>query len=159
MNIFKNEIIHFFNIDIINSSIYIYLEIEGKRIKSENSKENFYKLDLRDLGFTRDKKELNVEIVNKVELNFQVRIINKIRKKKSKSFCIKLEDFSKGGISIKDKIKIFSGEYIKKEIFKPKIIPGKLKIPLLFMKEINTNKEIQNDKKENKNNININGPK
>ena len=40
---FKNEIIHFFNIDANNSNIYIYLEIEGKRIKSEKSKDNFYK--------------------------------------------------------------------------------------------------------------------
>ena len=42
--IFKNEIIHFFNINAMNSTIYIYLEIDGKKVKSEKSKKNFNKL-------------------------------------------------------------------------------------------------------------------
>jgi hypothetical protein len=37
-NLFKNEIIHFFNIDAFNSVINIYLEVDGKKVKSEKSK-------------------------------------------------------------------------------------------------------------------------
>ena len=40
---FKNEIIHFFNIETNKSTLYIYLEIDGKRMKSEKSKNNYYK--------------------------------------------------------------------------------------------------------------------
>ena len=41
------EYIHFFNISKTQSSIYIFLEIEGKKIKPENNKENYYKLILQ----------------------------------------------------------------------------------------------------------------
>ena len=56
-------------------------------------------------------------------------------------------DFSKPGISIKEKIKIFSGEFIKRKIYKANVIPGKLKIPSLFQKgnapNNNNNKPIE----------------
>ena len=57
INTFKNEVIHFFNIDSINSSIYIYIEIEGKKIQSESTKENYYKIILKDLGIKSEKNE------------------------------------------------------------------------------------------------------
>jgi hypothetical protein len=54
-------------------------------------------------------------------------------------------------MSIKDKIKIFSGEYIRKEN-KINVIPGKLKIPALFQKD-----SLNSDRKKDKNKKNING--
>ena len=55
---FKNEIIHFFNIDAMNGIINIYLEIDGKKAKSEKSKINFHKLILKDIGMKSTKKEI-----------------------------------------------------------------------------------------------------
>ena len=60
---FKNEIIHFFNIDALNSYVHIYLEIDGKKVKSENNKNNFYKLKLSDVGIKIKKQKFNCLIV------------------------------------------------------------------------------------------------
>ena len=50
-------------------------------------------------------------------------------------------------MSLQDKIRFFSGELIiNKPIEKKKILPGKLKIPLLFLKGI----EAKNNNKETK---------
>lgn len=162
--IFKNEIIHFFNIDSNESTLYIYLEIEGKKIKSEKSKK--YKLDLKDDGIQNIQKEMKCIIIEDVELTIIIRIISKYIKffrKKSKSFHKKIEENGNkfrprkntiqenllvNGMSIKEKIKLFSGEFIKRQI-NNKIIPGKLIIPNIFQQE-ETNK---NNKKENKNKI------
>ena len=161
INTFKNEVIHFFNIDSINSSIYIYIEIEGKKIQSESTKENYYKIILKDVGIKNEKKELNCKLFDNIELKILIRIINKYGIRKSSIFQNKnIEEksgrkrentqktpsiFSQNGISIKEKIKIFSGEFINKQIFKNNVIPGKLKMPSLFRKK--------NDEKTNENKI------
>ena len=161
INTFKNEVIHFFNIDSINSSIYIYIEIEGKKIQSESTKENYYKIILKDMGIKNEKKELNCKLFDNIELKILIRIINKYGIRKSSIFQNKnIEEksgrkrentqktpsiFSQNGISIKEKIKIFSGEFINKQIFKNNVIPGKLKMPSLFRKK--------NDEKTNENKI------
>ena len=167
---FKNEIIHFFNINAINSAIYIYLEIDGKKAKSEKSKKNFHKLILRDIGIKNDKKEIKCFIVDDVELKIYIKIISKYKsyfRRKSKSFYKKIDDenqtrerknslphqstYVKPEMSIKDKIKIFSGELIKKQI-NNKIIPGRLIMPKIFQNEVKKDKK-ELDKKENKNHL------
>lgn len=76
INTFKNQIVHFFNISIKNKeSVYIYLEIDGKKIKMEKSKNNYYKLVLNDIK-TEKKKKINCIIIEDVELKFLIRIIN-----------------------------------------------------------------------------------
>ena len=161
INTFKNEVIHFFNIDSINSSIYIYIEIEGKKLQSKSTKENYYKIILKDVGIKNEKKELNCKLFDNIELKILIRIINKYGIRKSSIFQNKnIEEksgrkrentqktpsiFSQNGISIKEKIKIFSGEFINKQIFKNNVIPGKLKMPSLFRKK--------NDEKTNENKI------
>ena len=90
INTFKNEIIHFFNIDSINCTLYIYLEIDGKKFKSENSKKNFHKLILRDIGIKNEKKEIDCIIVDNAELKILIRNINKFGRKKSNSLYKKL---------------------------------------------------------------------
>ena len=42
-------------------------------------------------------------------------------------------NFYKKGLSIQDRIKIFSGEFVKKKIYKNENISGKLKIPEVFL--------------------------
>lgn len=171
INTFKNEVVHFFNIDSINSTIYIFIEIEGKKIQSENTKENYCKIILKDVGIKSEKKELNCQLFDNIELKLLIRIINKYGIRKSSTFQSKIIEenpvrkrgntqnspsiFSQNGISIKDKIKIFSGEYINKQIIKNSAIPGKLKMPSLFKKK-NEEKTNDNKNEEIKDNINDN---
>ncbi len=171
--LFKNEIIHFFNIDAVESTLFIYLEIDGKRIKSETSDKYCHKMHLKDTGIQNFKKEMNCFIIEDVELTIIIRIINKYKKffrKRSQSFHQKIEETEKREkrekrsndrkrtlqtqsliiepeMSLQDKIRFFSGELIiNKPIEKKKILPGKLKIPLLFLKGI----EAKNNNKETK---------
>ena len=105
-------------------------------------------------------------IIEDVELTIIIRILSKYIKffrKKSKSFHKKIEEngnkvrprkntiqenFLRKGMSIKEKIKIFSGEFIKRQI-NNKVIPGKLIIPKIFQQDVTK----KNNKKENKNKI------
>ena len=187
-NIFKNELIHFFNINANNSIINIYLEIEGKRMKPEKPDYNSNKLSLNQLALKNTKKEINRLIYEDAELKMLIRIIRKYNKyfrKKSNTFYKKSEDIrrqremqnispnkkiikedskkqnnspeikiTKTGISIKERIKLFSGEFIKRQN-ENKIIPGRLIMPKIFQEneEKNKKKETQtilNDK-ENSN--------
>lgn len=167
---FTKEYIHFFNISKTQSSIYIFLEIEGKKIKPENNKENYYKLILNEIK--EEKKEITCLIVENVELKILIRIINKSEKNKINTINKNKEEisntnirkriytqyngcnnFNKPGLSIQDRIKIFNGEFIKKNIYKNQNIPGKLKIPEIFLqngKQSNSSKEKESkDIKEN----------
>ena len=54
------------------------------------------------------------------------------------------------GLSIKERIKIFSGEFIKKQL-ENKIHPGRLKIPEVFLQG---EKEAKSQKEEEKDNQN-----
>ena len=175
INTFKNELIHFFNIDSMSSSVYIYFEINGKKYKSDKTKQNYYKIMLNDIGISDEKKEINCIIVDDIELKFLIRNINKGTRKKSNTIhkksskCItsrgkvlkkpvpvvtKQGVFTKQGISPSIRDKIFKGITIKKKkIIKNKVFPGKIRIPTLFK---NTNTNTINLKEENeKNNINI----
>jgi hypothetical protein len=163
-NIFNKELIHFFNIDKSNGIIYIYLEIEGKKIKSENNKINYYKLILNDIN--KEKKEIICMILENIELKILIRIINKKEKIKNKEIIqednnYKIRrvytqyngynnNFNKPGLSIKERIKIFEGEFNKNKIYKNENIPGKLKIPEIFL-ESNKKRSASKDDKEKKN--------
>jgi hypothetical protein len=111
------------------------------------------------------KKEVNCIIVEDAELKILVKIIRKYTRffrKKSKTFHYKAEERKRSnkarknsqpsiegiltGLSIKERIKIFSGEFIKKQE-ENKIIPGRLKIPEVF---IQGEKEAKSQKKEEK---------
>ena len=80
-NKFNKELIHFFNIDKINASIYIYLEIEGKKILQGKNKGKNYKLLLNEIQ--NEKKEVICVIYENIELKIVIRIINKKEKIKS----------------------------------------------------------------------------
>ena len=159
INTFNKEYIHFFNIDKSSGNIYIYLEIEGKIIKPENNKINYYKLILTDIP--NEKKEITCALLDNIELKILIRIISKKNKiKKEEDIKDIKEDndfkkrnriytqyngcnnFNKPGLSIQERIKIFSGEFIKKKIYKNEKLPGKLKIPEVFLQHKNNkNKE------------------
>ena len=166
-NLFKNEIIHFFNIDAFNSIINIYLEVDGKRVKTEKSKKNFHKLILSGLEAHNKKQEINCIIVEDAELKILIKIIRKYTRffrKKSNTVKYKneIKKKSKKGrkntqppikgvdsrLSIQDRIKLFSGEFIRRQL-ENKIIPGRLKIPEIFLQGEKTDKsKKEEDKKE-----------
>lgn len=186
-NIFKNELIHFFNINANNSIINIYLEIDGKRMKPEKPDFNSNKLLLKQLELKNSKKEIKCLIYEEAELKILIRIIrkyNKFFRKKSNTFYRKAEDIrrhremqnispakkapkedsiiqnnsseikiTKTGISIKDRIKLFSGELIKRQK-ENKIIPGRLIIPKIFQatEDKSKKKETENKIKDKENN-------
>ena len=90
-NKFSKELIHFFNIDKINASIYIYLEIEGKKILQEKNKGKNYKLALNEIQ--NEKREIICLIYENIELKIVIRIINK--KEKLKYSLLNLIFYSK----------------------------------------------------------------
>ena len=161
INTFNKELIHFFNINKNNSSIFIYLEIEGKKLKPEQNNINYYKLVLNDIR--NEKREMICSMFEQVELKILIRIINNNKKEKIKLNDINKTDdnniknknplstplngnFSKS-LTIQDKIRIFNGEFIKRKIYRNENTPGKLKIPEIFLQQ---NKDIENKTKENK---------
>ena len=169
INTFSNELIHFFNINKNNSSIFIYLEVEGKKIKSEQKDINYYKLVLKDIKNV--KREIICLILEQIELKIFIRIINNNKKEKVKSNDINKTDdnniknkdkshtplngYSNFGkpLTIQDKIRLFNGEFIKRKIYRNENIPGKIKIPEIFLphnndKENKTKEDIKEEKKE-----------
>ena len=169
INTFSNELIHFFNINKNNSSIFIYLEVEGKKIKSEQKDINYYKLVLKDIK--NEKREIICLILEQIELKIFIRIINNNKKEKVKSNDINKTDdnniknknkshtplngYSNFGkpLTIQDKIRLFNGEFIKRKIYRNENIPGKIKIPEIFLphnndKENKTKEDIKEEKKE-----------
>lgn len=95
---FKNEIIHFFNINTNKSTINIYLEIDGKRMKSEKPENSFHKIILKELGLKKAKKEINCLIFEDAEIKILIRIIRKYNKyfrKRSNTFYKKADDIKR----------------------------------------------------------------
>lgn len=112
------------------------------------------------------KNEVNCLIVEDAELKILVQIIRKYTRffrKKSKTVRYKTDERKKGnrerknsqppikgiapGLSIKERIKIFSGEFIKKQL-ENKIIPGRLKIPEVFLQGEKAAKSKKEEKKD-----------
>ena len=100
----------------------------------------------------KKKQEINCVIVEDAELKIFVKIIRKYTRffrKKSNNIHFRHEFKDKDniskkntqppiitivpGMSIKDRIKIFSGELIRRQL-ENKILPGRLKIPEIFLK-------------------------
>ena len=140
---FDNELIHFFNINPYSASIYVSLETNGKKIKLDYSD----KIILKEI-FQNENTEINYNIIKDVQLNMIFKIVNKFNKKDIfESFQTKMRE-SKilwnqkklnegviygGGISIKDRIKMFSGgDKSKKQNITSNYKPGKLKMPNIF---------------------------
>ena len=116
-----------------------------------------------------EKKEIICLIFENIELKILIRVLNKKEKIKKIDTNIKEEDndikkrnriftqyngcnnFNKPGLSIQERIKIFNGEFIKKNIYKNQIIPGKLKIPEVFLKYSNNSKDNNGTKDKKKN--------
>ena len=168
---FENEQIYFFNINPYNSSIYVTIEINGKKIKLNSDK-----IILKDIFQKNEIEEINYNIIDGVELKMNFKIINKFNKKDIfESFQNKMREsknrwnqkkLNEGmafgtGISIKDRIKMFSGgDKSKKQNITSNLKPGKLKMPSVFqnsnknsLKSRNSNFSSNTDKSSKKNSI------
>jgi len=148
--IFNNEIIYFFKINPKISIIDISFEISEKR-------HNFQDLENIKLNYIQNKndnEEINLNIKNELLLTLKIKIMEKFNKKEIfETIQEKLRESQvtwlkknkvdkkviKTGISIQERIKIFSG---KDNNTKTKSTtqnkPGKLKVPLMFK---NSNKK------------------
>ena len=168
--IFEKEIVRFFNINPYNSSIYIKFEINGKK----HYLSNIGKIILKDIITNNENKEVNFNILEEVELKMKFKISNKFNKKEIfESFQTKMREskvkwnqnkMKEGnvlgtGISIKDRVKMFSGEEKAKKQITVNKKPGKLKMPVMFQKSIkssnikNLNSYLITNKDDFKNNI------
>ena len=167
LTIFNNELIHFFNINPYNSSIYISLEIDGKKLKVNYSE----KINLGDIIPRIEKEEIDYNIIEDVELKMKFKIMNKFNKKTLfESFKEKLRESKvkwnqqklnagqgvfETGISIKDRIKIFSGgESPPKQNNTKNYKPGKLKIPTMFQNSNKSPNKSNNINRKSKNETN-----
>jgi hypothetical protein len=122
---------------------------------------------LSDLEAHNKKKEVNCIIVEDAELKILVKIIRKYARffrKKSNTVHYKTNERKKTGrgrkntqppikgiepgLSIKERIKIFSGEFIKRQL-ENKILPGRLKIPEVFLKGEKESKSQKEEEKDN----------
>jgi hypothetical protein len=121
---------------------------------------------LSDLEAHNKKKEVNCIIVEDAELKILVKIIRKYTRffrKKSNTVHYKTNERKKTGrgrkntqppikgiepgLSIKERIKIFSGEFIKRQL-ENKILPGRLKIPEVFLQGEKGSKSQKEEKKD-----------
>ena len=164
---FNNEIIRFFNVSLTEGIMNFYIMINYRKIRSKNkSKENFFKINLKEVGNICPKKYSSI-IVNDIKMEFSIQlcktILNKnIKKPIQKSFIkkeskinimkIKSEEIRKNNINnIKNEINNSNKyTYIKP---KSKILKSrKSKTPLennLFQKAIKKVNFIQDIKKSN----------
>ena len=146
--IFTNELIYFFNVNPKSSMIEISFEINGKI----HSFEHLEKIKLNDFFNNKENVEKKYSINNEIELFFQIKILEKFNKKEifetieeklreSKMILTKKKIDKKiiaTGISIKERVKIFSGkENVNKKTNINKKKPGKLKVPEMFQNSIN----------------------
>jgi len=172
LTIFNNELIHFFNINPYNSSIYISLEIDGKKMKLNYSE----KINLGDIIPRIEFDEIEHNIIEDVQLKMKFKIMNKFNKKTLfESFKEKLRESKvkwnqqkinagqgvfETGVSIKDRIKMFSGgESPQKQSNTKNYKPGKLKMPVMFQssnkspnKSNNINRKSKNETNKDNNN-------
>ena len=151
---FNNELIYFFNINPNKSIINISFEINGK-IDDFKDVKNIILSDI----IKNKNEEINLKIKDIMELGLKINILSKFNKKEicdifdekvreSIRLLTKKPQYITTGISIKDRVKMFTGttkDNKTKDIKKQN--PGKLKLPAMFE---NSNKNM----KENKNNNN-----
>ena len=143
--IFSNEIIYFFKINPKISIINISFEINEKR----HNFHDFENIKLNDILNKNDNEEINLNVKDEIFLTLRIKIMEKFNKKEIfETIQEKLRESQvtwlkknkvdkkviKTGISIQERIKIFSGNDNNTNKMKNtnQNKPGKLKLPLMF---------------------------
>ena len=112
---FSNSKIEFNSMNISTDAIDIYLLHNSKKILSKNKNQNYYRIIAKNIGVKDSFEDIVCKIVNDIEVKISIKIKNK---------------FSSTGMSMKDRLKIFSqkSETQKKPV-QNQYVPKKLSIP------------------------------
>ena len=167
--VFSNEIVYFCNINPYNSSIFISLDVGGKKIKSNMPK----KINLKDIIINNESEEINYKLLDDIEIKMKFKIINKFDKKELfESFQNTMRESRQRwnqvkkkegvkfipGLSIQDRVRMFTCVDNKKQNLTCRNKkPGKLKMPIMFqasnqnsIKSLSSNKSNIKGKKNTK---------
>jgi len=90
---FSNSKIEFMSVNINLDVIDIFLLHNSKKILSQDSSPNYYRLIAKDIGVKDSFQDIVCKIVNDIEVTISIKFKNK---------------FSSGSMSIKDRLKIFN---------------------------------------------------
>ena len=119
---FTNSKIEFTSINIDEDIIDIFLLHNSKRLISNSSSNNYFRIIAKDIGIKDIFQDIVCNIVNDIELTISIKFKNK---------------FSSGRLSMKDKLKLFNqGNTSQKKQNENKYIPKKLAIPDFLNKNI-----------------------
>jgi len=137
---FSNSKIEFMSVNINLDVIDIFLLHNSKKILSQDSSPNYYRLIAKDIGVKDSFQDIVCKIVNDIEVTISIKFKNK---------------FSSGSMSIKDRLKIFNqGISAQKKPNENQYIPKKRPLPNFLQKNAQTiqnppiEKKIEEPKKE-----------
>ena len=132
---FSNSKIEFNSINISTDAIDIFLLHNSKKIISNNNtSQNYYRIIAKDIGVKDTFKDILCKIVNDIEVKLSIKIKNK---------------FSSGGMSMKDRLKMFNQKFDnEKKPVQNQYVPKRLSIPN-FMNNIPLIKNQPKDVKPN----------
>ena len=121
---FSNSKIEFMSVNINQDIIDIFLLHNSKKIQSNDSSPNYYRLIAKDIGVKNNFEDIVCKIVNDIEVTISIKFKNK---------------FSSGSMSIKDRLKFFNQQVSnQKKENENKHIPRKLNTQSYFQKNIQT---------------------
>ena len=116
---FSNSKIEFTSININEDIIDIFLLHNSKRVISNSTNKNYYRITAKDIGVKDNFQDIICNVVNDIEITISIKFKNK---------------FSSGKLSMKDKLKLFNqGNTSQKKPNENKYIPKKLAIPNNFL--------------------------
>ena len=138
----------------------IFIDINNKKIESENkSEKNYYLLKFKDIEIKDEFQEFNYKIVNNIEVKLNIKVKNKFNSEKVENLFQKFQpnqNQKRGyyrpnsiigtGVNMKERLAMFSNTKKENNEKNNNFIPKKLKMPETFL----------SDSKEKKNNENIN---
>ena len=130
---FSNSKIEFMSINIDEDIIDIFLLHNSKKILSNTSSNNYYRIISKDIGVKDSFQDIVCKIVNDIEVTISIKFKNK---------------FSSGVLSMKDRLKFFNQSVQNtKKTNDTKYIPKKKGIPDSMNKPLQNNPKQEDTKK------------
>ena len=124
------------SVNINEDVIDIFLLHNSKKLQSNDSSPNYYRLIAKDIGVKNNFEDIVCNIVNDIEVTISIKFKNK---------------FSSGSMSIKDRLKFFNQQVSnQKKDSENKYIPKKLNTANFFQKNTQNPPQITKKKEETK---------
>jgi len=127
----------------------IFLDINNKKVESENKSEpNYYLLRFKDIEVKDEFQEFNYKIVNNIEVKLNMKVKNKFNSAKVGNLFQKFQPIQnkkeeiaqksviRTGVNMKERLAMFSGikkDNNEKNTDSIKNVPKKLKLPANLM--------------------------